>query len=151
MLSTLRVETVPKESTIARKENADESGEDTIGDKVDMRVFLKHDGLEYDVMNGEYANASQDSETKFYQDHRKVLRESKVILDTVVRKSLLTKKELKRILIPSFQATGLEVELVFLRIIAPGLYTAQRIGALPVPHSYSTLSLLCVSGLQILL
>ncbi|CDH59442.1 predicted protein [Lichtheimia corymbifera JMRC:FSU:9682] len=109
------------------------------GDKVDMRVLTNYDGNEYDMMDGEYANSSQ-GDIKFYQDHRKVLREDKVIFDIVSIKSDTRGKELKRLLVPTFQATGLEGEMMIVKITAAGFYTAQRIGSLPIPHSHHTWS-----------
>lgn len=91
-----------------------------------MRVLASYDGSECDVH-------------KFYQDHRKVLREAKVIFDIISIKSDIHRKELKRLLVPTFQATGFEGEMMIVKITAAGLYTSQRIGSLPIPHSHQTL------------
>ncbi|ORY97271.1 hypothetical protein BCR43DRAFT_234541 [Syncephalastrum racemosum] len=63
------------------------------------RSRAAYDGKHYDVLNGEYASCSQGG-AKFYQDHRKVLREAKSILDTIIQKSFPSDKAYARPRLP---------------------------------------------------
>lgn len=76
-------------------------------------------------------------------DYIKVLRESKVILlDNIVNRDLVTIKETKGLLLPSFQVNGLEGEMKLMKLSAPGLHTVQRLGSIDVPRSVRNLSIL---------
>ncbi|KAG2228708.1 hypothetical protein INT48_006677 [Thamnidium elegans] len=76
----------------------------------------------YDVSTGEFASGSPGL-SKFSADHYKVLRESKIILDNHINSKYISKAETRRIIVPSFQATGLDGEVKIIKPVAPGLYT----------------------------
>lgn len=134
-----RGESVSELSTTARKRLY---GDDNIlGDRVDMQILTKIGGAEYDLVNGEFVNA-KNGLAKFSSDHRKLLREAKIILDTIANNNHITQKEIKRLLIPCFQATGFDGELMVLKLFAPGLYSAQYMGSVTIPDHVSQLKLL---------
>jgi hypothetical protein len=96
------------------------------------------DGGVYDVMAGEFAN-SKIGPSKFILDHLKVLRESKVILDHIVNQEFTTAHDAKRLIVPCFQANGLDGEVKIMKLHAPGLYTIQHIGSVDIPSSINFL------------
>jgi hypothetical protein len=53
-------------------------------------------------------------------------------------------KDARRLIIPSFQANGLEGEINITKLAAPGLYTSQHLGSVDVPNSANDLSVLRV-------
>ncbi|KAG0183656.1 hypothetical protein DFQ28_001473, partial [Apophysomyces sp. BC1034] len=77
-----------------------------------MRVLTGIDGHDHDVLNGEFASGVPGP-AKFSMDHRKVLREAKVILNNIADNHFMLKNEVRCLVRPSFQATVLD-----------GLYTA---------------------------
>ncbi|KAI8147258.1 hypothetical protein BJV82DRAFT_598376 [Fennellomyces sp. T-0311] len=68
-----------------------------------------------------------------------MLRESKSIIDKIAESQFISRKEVSRIVAPSFQATGIDGEMMVLRLVAPGLYTAQYMGSLSVPNQPANL------------
>ncbi|KAG1251537.1 hypothetical protein G6F68_012225 [Rhizopus microsporus] len=134
-------------STLARKKLAEE---EKMGARVDLRVLFDVEDKEYDVSTGEFANGSLGP-GKFINDHLKVLREGKIILDSIVDKQFISKSHARRLVVPCFQATGLDGELKIVKLIAPGLYTVQYIGSIPIPAHIDDLSLLrkkCIPRLE---
>lgn len=107
--------------------------EEKIGDRVDMRVVTNIEGTAHDISTGEFANGLSGP-GKFSDDHQKVLRESKVILDSIVNRQYTSRSDARRLIIPSFQATGLDGELKIMRLVAPGLYTVQYVGSILIPN-----------------
>ncbi|CAO3665808.1 unnamed protein product [Rhizopus microsporus] len=53
---------------------------------------------------------------------------AQVILDSIVNRQYTSRSDARRLIIPSFQATGLDGELKIMRLVAPGLYTVQYVG-----------------------
>ncbi|KAI8095165.1 hypothetical protein BDF21DRAFT_393518 [Thamnidium elegans] len=98
-----------------------------------MRVVTNIEGTEHDIPTGEFANGSFGPD-KFSDDHQKVLRESKVILYSIVNRKYTSRSDARRLIIPSFQATGLDGELKIMRLVAPGIYTVQYVGSIPIPN-----------------
>ncbi|KAG1530201.1 hypothetical protein G6F51_013911 [Rhizopus arrhizus] len=98
-------------STLARKKLAEE---EKMGARVDLRVLFDVEDKEYDVSTGEFANGSLGP-GKFINDHLKVLREGKIILDSIVDKQFISKSHARRLVVPCFQATGLDGELKIVR------------------------------------
>ncbi|KAG1468896.1 hypothetical protein G6F56_003572 [Rhizopus delemar] len=88
-------DSVPQISTTARKRLSEE---EKIGERVDMRVVTNIEGTAQDVSTGEFANGSSGP-GKFSDDHQKVLRESKVILDSIVNKKYTSRSDLYQSLI----------------------------------------------------
>ena len=105
-----------------------------MGDRVNLPVMTSIDDAVYDVMNGEFAN-SKLGPSKFSSDHLKVLRESKVILDHIVNREFTTEHDARRLIVPCFQANGLDGEIKIMKLYAPGLYTIQHIGSVDIPSS----------------
>lgn len=135
----LRGDSVTTESTLAKKRLlGDEGGAGCLGDRIDVRVVTTIQDRDYDVVNGEFASIVT-GEGKFFADHRKVLRESKLIVDSIAGDTNTNRREIPRIIVPSFQATGLDGEIMVLKLPAPGLYTAQHIGSIPIPSDVSNL------------
>ncbi|CDH49465.1 hypothetical protein RO3G_06604 [Lichtheimia corymbifera JMRC:FSU:9682] len=132
-------DSVTTESTLAKKRLfGDEGGAGCLGDRIDVRVVTTIQDRDYDVVNGEFASIVT-GEGKFFADHRKVLRESKLIVDSIAGNTNTNRREIPRIIVPSFQATGLDGEIMVLKRPAPGLYTAQHIGSIPIPSDVSNL------------
>ena len=112
-----------------------------MGDRVDMRIIANAYGKDHDMANGEYASERQGPE-KFSSDHRKILREAKIILDNVASQEHVSESEVRRLIVPSFQATGLKGEPMVLKLTVPGLYTAQHMGSITIPDNLNDLSML---------
>ena len=53
-----------------------------------MRIITIIDGKEYGLVNGGYAHSKTDW-AKFSSAHRKVIRETKVILDTIANQNYI--------------------------------------------------------------
>ncbi|CAO3616010.1 unnamed protein product [Mucor hiemalis] len=119
-------DSVPQISTTAKKKLHEE---EKIGDRVDMRVVTNIEGTEHDISTGESSGPG-----KFSDDHHKVLRESKVILDSIVDREHISRSDARRLLIPRFQAIGLDGGLKIMRLVAPGLYTVQYVGSILIPN-----------------
>lgn len=109
-----------------------------MGDRVDLRVMTSINGSMHDVLAGEFAN-SKLGPWKFTSDHLKVLRESKVILDHIVNQEFTTAHNARRLIVPSFQANGLDGEVKVMKLCAPGLYTVQHIGSVDIPSNINCL------------
>lgn len=90
-----------------------------MGDRIDLRVLTRVDGSYHDVSNCEFAN-DKLGPGKFTTDHLKVLRESKVILDDMTNQEFIQAKDARRLIIPSFQANGLEGEIKLTKLVLPG-------------------------------
>jgi hypothetical protein len=112
-----------------------------MGDRVDMRVLSKIADDVHGVTTVEFASWLRGP-SKFTSDHKKVLRESKVILDNIINREYTNKKEPRRLMIPCFQVSGLDGELKVLKLSTPELYTVQYIGSIPIPDHVADLSLL---------
>ncbi|KAI9366539.1 hypothetical protein BD770DRAFT_302238, partial [Pilaira anomala] len=87
-----------------------------------------------DLLAAEFAS-DIPGPAKFTSDHLKVLRESKVILDHIANQRYLNSHEVKILIIPSFQANGLDSEVKIMKLFAPGLYTVHYIGSVDFPAS----------------
>ncbi|RCH78763.1 hypothetical protein CU097_001602, partial [Rhizopus azygosporus] len=59
---------------------------------------------------------------------------AQVILDSIVNRQYTSRSDARRLIIPSFQATGLDGELKIMRLVAPGLYTVQYVGSILIPN-----------------
>ncbi|CEP08589.1 hypothetical protein [Parasitella parasitica] len=126
-------DSVPQISTLARKKLVEE---EKIGARVDLRVLFDLEDKEYDVSTGEFANGSLGP-GEFTNDHLKVSREAKIILDSIVDKQDISKSHACRLVVSCFQAARLDGELKILKLIAPKLYTVTvyRFDSHPSPHS----------------
>lgn len=107
-------------------------------DRIDLRVMTNVDGSMYDVMAGVFAN-SKLGPSKFTSDHLKVLRESKIILNHIVDQKFISKYDARRLIVPCFQASGLDGEVKIMKLHASGLYTIQHIGSVDIPSSINLL------------
>ncbi|CAO3697853.1 unnamed protein product [Rhizopus stolonifer] len=96
------------------------------------------DGSMHDVLVGEFAS-SKLGPCKFVSDHLKVLRGMKVILDHIVNQELTTVHDARRLIVPSFQANGLDGEMKIMKLYAPGLYTIQHMGSIDIPSNINSL------------
>ncbi|KAI7865871.1 hypothetical protein BDF14DRAFT_1729554 [Spinellus fusiger] len=114
-----------------------------MGDRIDLRVLTRVDDSYHDISNCEFAN-DKLGPGKFTMDHLKVLRESKVILDNIINKEFIQTKDARRLIIPSFQANGLEAEIKLTKLVEPGLYTIQHLGSVDIPYLVNDLSVLRV-------
>ncbi|CEG76567.1 hypothetical protein RMATCC62417_11452 [Rhizopus microsporus] len=74
----------------------------------------------------------------FSADHR----ESKAISDSIADRQFTKKVDLKRLLIPSFQANNEDGELNIMELVALVLYTSRHIGSVEIPNN--------VAGLRVL-
>ncbi|KAI9269734.1 hypothetical protein EDC94DRAFT_633507 [Helicostylum pulchrum] len=92
-----------------------------------------------DVLAAEFAN-NKLGPPKFTSDHLKVLRESKVILDHIANQKYVDCREIRRLIVPSFQFNGLDGEVKIMKLFAPGLYTVQHIGSVDIPTHVNCLS-----------
>lgn len=141
IFSVSRGESISENSTAVKKVSGTYEGW-IFGDQVDMRILTQIKGKAYDVLNGEHANDVPD-DNKYYAEHRKVLREAKDTLDCLFEKQYLPPTECKRLVVPSFQATGLDGEVMAVTLPVPGLCMTQRIGYLPIPSTASELKDKC--------
>ncbi|KAG0179393.1 hypothetical protein DFQ29_002147 [Apophysomyces sp. BC1021] len=117
-------DSVSEESTTAKKWLLPNNTRRVIGDRIDMQIAATIDEQMFDVMNGEFAS---------------VLREAKLILDSIIKPGTAT-SEVRPLLVPCFQASGLNGEIIILKLAAPGLYTAQYIGSICIPDDVGHLS-----------
>lgn len=124
-------------SATAKKRSLPE--EDVLGDRVDLRVITKANDSMNDVLAAEFAN-NKLGPPKFTSDHLKVLRESKVILDHIANQKYVDCREIRRLIVPSFQFNGLDGEVKIMKLFAPGLYTVQHIGSVDIPTHVNCLS-----------
>ncbi|KAI9013878.1 hypothetical protein CLU79DRAFT_805724 [Phycomyces nitens] len=121
-----------------------------MGNRVDLRVVTSIDGAVHNVSTCEFANAALGP-AKFSNDHQKVLQESKVILDSIANTKYVSNSEARRLIIPRFQAAGLDGELKVMKLVAPGLYTDKYIGFVQIPNHFADLQLLskkCIPSLN---
>lgn len=135
MLTLKWGDTVNKQSTADKKLILQDSV--VIGDKVDLRVIANVEGSEMDVLNAEFAGFL--GEKKFVNDHVKLLRESKLNMDAVAGSKYISDSEIRRIIVPCFQGTGLDGEIKLVLLKAPGLYTVQLLGLVPIPDNAADL------------
>lgn len=127
-----RGDSVPQISAVAKKRALPE--EDVLGNRIDLRVIGKNN----DVLAGEFANSKLGS-FKFTSDHLKLLRESKVIFDNIANQRYTSNREVRRLIVPSFQANGLDGEVKIMKLFSPGLYTVQHIGSVDIPTNVNYL------------
>ncbi|GAA5815534.1 hypothetical protein MFLAVUS_009046 [Mucor flavus] len=125
-------DSVPQISAVAKKRALPE--EDVLGNRIDLRVIGKNN----DVLAGEFANSKLGS-FKFTSDHLKLLRESKVIFDNIANQRYTSNREVRRLIVPSFQANGLDGEVKIMKLFSPGLYTVQHIGSVDIPTNVNYL------------
>lgn len=128
-----RGDSVSELSTAAKKRLYQDCDQ-TLRDGVDLRVMTSIGNKKYDVLNGKFTNSDQGT-TKFFTDRRKVLPEAKTIIDEMMKQTYIPRNEAKRVLIPTFQANGLDDEVTVLKLIASDLYTSQYIGSVCIPSS----------------
>lgn len=139
-LFSYRGDSVSEPSTIAKKRLYQDSDQ-TLGDRVDLPVMTSIGDKTVDVLNGEFANSMQGP-SKFFGDRRKVLREAKTIMDEMFEQEYMPLSEAKRLLVPTFQANGLDGEVTILRLVAPGLYVSQYKGSACIPNNVHDLKCL---------
>lgn len=119
---------------------------------MDLRVLTRIEGIGEDLANGEFAG-SLPGEKKYGDDHVKTLRESKVLLDNIVNRQYFKRSETRRLIAPCFQASVLDGEIKLMKLSAPGLYTVQHFGTVPVPNNELDLAALrkkCIPRLHYL-
>lgn len=73
--------------------------------KVDLRLVLLNDKIEYDLANCEFAK-SGDIQRKVLTDNAKVVVEAKCIMDFLVLNGRLNHEEAKKIQVVNLQACG---------------------------------------------
>ncbi|KAI9469101.1 MAG: hypothetical protein EXX96DRAFT_598025 [Benjaminiella poitrasii] len=74
-----------------------------------------------------------------YQLAIDAIEESKIILDHIVDQEFTTAHDARRVIVPYFQANGLDGEIKIMKLYAPGLYTIQHIGSVDIPNSVNFL------------
>lgn len=131
-------DSVPNISSTTKRKLFDE---EVLEDRVDMRVMTNIVGDTYDVSTAEFANWLLGP-GKFTDGHKKVLREPKVILDSIINNKHTSKKEARRLIVPCFQASDVDGELKIVKLSVPGLYTTLYIGSIPIPGRVAGLKLL---------
>ncbi|KAG0168165.1 hypothetical protein DFQ28_000181, partial [Apophysomyces sp. BC1034] len=125
-------DSISNHSTEAKK-TADPSSS-TVGDKVDCRICTKgSDGKIMDLINIEFANTTQD--WKYHVDHRKILRESKVMADIFYESPFLKPRYKRNIKVHSIQIAGVEGQVVNVGLADNGIYVASKLGSLRLPTS----------------
>ncbi|KAI9015755.1 hypothetical protein CLU79DRAFT_805521 [Phycomyces nitens] len=92
----------------------------------------------HDVLTGEFSS-SKPGPLKFTSDHLKLLRESKVTLDHIANQEFTTGHDVRRLIVPNFQANGLESEVKVMKLCALGLYTIQHISSVDIPNNINCL------------
>ncbi|KAG1051306.1 hypothetical protein G6F43_006481 [Rhizopus delemar] len=117
-----------------------------MGDRIDLRVLTRVSDSYHDVSNCEFAN-DKLGPGKFTTDHLKVFRSSKVILDDMTNQEFMQTKDARRLIIPSFQANGLEGEIKLTKLVASGLYTVQHLGSVDISYFVHDLSVLRVKAI----
>ncbi|CEG77351.1 hypothetical protein RMATCC62417_12120 [Rhizopus microsporus] len=117
-----------------------------MGDRIGLRALTRVDDSYHDAFNCEFAN-DKLGPGKFITDHLKVLRESNVILDDMTNQEFMQAKDARRLIIPSFQANGLEGEIKLMKLVVPGLYTVQHLGSVDIPYLVHDLSVLRVKAI----
>ncbi|KAG1135842.1 hypothetical protein G6F37_012457 [Rhizopus arrhizus] len=130
---------ISESSSLAKKRALPD--ENVLGDRIDLRVLIRVDDSYHDLSHCEFAN-DKLGPGKFTADHLKVLRESKIILDDITNQEFMQAKDARRLIIPCFQANGLEGEIKITKLVAPGLYTVQHLGSVDVPYLADDLSIL---------
>lgn len=126
-------DSVNGQSSIAKKANQ-EPNKKCIGDKIDFRVCFKDRNKLVDLLNGEIAK-DQTNNTKYFDDHAKLCRESKIISDQFYSSPHVKNKEKKALKIRGIQLCGIEGEITETRLVEEGLYTFSVIGFLRLPTS----------------
>ncbi|KAI9475676.1 MAG: hypothetical protein EXX96DRAFT_540259 [Benjaminiella poitrasii] len=129
-------DSVPLITALSKRRSLPE--ENVLGDRVDLRVMTSFNGGVYDVMAAEFAN-SKLGPSKFTSDHLKILRKSKIILDPIVDQEFTTAHDARRVILPCFQANGLDSEIKIMKLFVPGLYTIQHIGSIDISDSINFL------------
>ncbi|ORY91394.1 hypothetical protein BCR43DRAFT_499009 [Syncephalastrum racemosum] len=101
--------------------------EDHIFFKVDLRLILNHRGTEHTLAIVEVARYFQDS--KIRHDHSKLLIESKLVLDNMLRHGCSPGDAC----VPSLQLCGLRGDFLVLQLEEDGLYVAAPVACLRFP------------------
>lgn len=128
-----RGESVSKESSAAKTGN--NKTKTLIGDKVDGRICITGppDGKIVDLINIEFAKTLESS--KYHLDDRKILEESKIIADTFYKNPYLDFRYKPNIQANCIQVTGLEGQVVFVKLVDNGVYVSKKVGSLRLPFS----------------
>lgn len=92
------------------------------------------------MVNFEFA--SHAGNTKYSDDHRKVLREAKNIGDTIYKSAFVSKKKKETVNARCIQVASLEGEVIEVNLVDNGLYVARKIGALRIPSGALDLKVL---------
>lgn len=93
-------------------------------------------------MNVEFARCADD--TKYGEDRRKILRESKNNGDYVYRAACVKKKLKKELKSLGIQIAANEGEITETRLVDEGLYISKKIGSLRLPSCTADLKVLRV-------
>ncbi|EIE75681.1 hypothetical protein RO3G_00385 [Rhizopus delemar RA 99-880] len=138
-LPTLKImwgDSINGQSSIAKKANQ-ESNKKCIGDKIDFRVCCKDRNKLVDLLNGEIAK-DQTNNKKYFDDHAKLCRESKIISDQFYSSPHVKNKEKKTLKVRGIQLCGIEGEIIETRLVEEGLYTFSVLGSLrlPIPEDH---------------
>ncbi|CEI87434.1 hypothetical protein RMCBS344292_01847 [Rhizopus microsporus] len=134
-------DSVGEDSTSIKKDSSTttSSTKNVIGDKVDLRI-ISTEG--HDVLNVEFARCADD--TKYGEDRRKILRESKNNGDYVYRAACVKKKLKKELKSLGIQIAANEGEITETRLVDEGLYISKKIGSLRLPSCTADLKVLRV-------
>lgn len=100
-----------------------------IGDKVDFRMILKRYNV--DLLNGEIA--SNSSHSKYFNDYRKMLRETKNIADQFYRSRFLPDSRKLKLKVQSIQIACTEGKISEVSLVENGLYVNNHVGSLRLP------------------
>lgn len=106
-----------------------------IGDKVNYRIFTKtSNGKVADLMNIEFAKNQGDK--KFHDDHRKILREGKVVEDYFYASPFLNKRSKRSVAIHNIHIAATEGKIKKVKVVDNGLYVATNVGSLRLPSTH---------------
>lgn len=127
-----RGDSINEESSKAKREMKNEKF--PIGNKVDCRVCTQDsNGKVTDLIKIEFARSHSDK--KFHDDHRKLLREGKTIVDHFYASPFLTKRAKRNVAANFIQIVGTEGKVNKIKLVDNGLNVANKLGSLRLPSS----------------
>lgn len=103
-----------------------------IGDKVDFRVCYKHHNKLFDLLNDEVAK-EQNDDKKYYSDHTKLSRGTKIIADHFYSSRYVKAKEKRSLKVRGVQLADVEGEMIEVCLVKNGLYVLSVLGSLRLP------------------
>jgi hypothetical protein len=134
-------ESVNKRSSSSKKlnETATEGQGNIIGDKIDFRICYDDHGTLVDLLNGEIGKDSASKE-KYFHDHAKLSRETKIIADHFYTSTMLKTKYKRTLKVRGIQMLAVKGEIIECKLVDNGLYVVDKIHSLRLPASELDLS-----------